>query len=116
MQQMFCIHFFKRLGPQKNIFWSYGRGGQGKAFYSLQPFSCPFLVRPLVKACHFIASYNFPMSFQNLSTYPLSDPNSWLENPLQDPPPRKGTKMGCLLWRRDPFLEQVLGQRKGEMI
>ena len=24
--------------------------------------------------------------------------------------------MGCLLWRRDPFLEQVLGQRKGEMI
>ena len=92
MQQMFCIHFFKRLGPPKNIFWSYGRGGQGKAFYSLQPFSCPYLVRPLVKACHFRASYNFPMSFQNLSTYPLSDPNSWLENHLQDPP-RKGTKM-----------------------
>ena len=87
MQQMLCIHFFKRLGPQKNIFWSYGRGRQGKAFYSLQPFSCPFLVRPLVEACHFIASYNFPMSFQNLSTYPLSDPNSLLENPLQDPPP-----------------------------
>ena len=61
----------------------------GKAFYSLQPFSCPFLVRPLVKACHFIASYNFPMSFQNLSTYPLSDPNSWLENHLQDPPPKR---------------------------
>ena len=95
MQQMFCIHFFKRLGPPKNIFWSYGRGGQGKAFYSLQPFSCPFLVRPLVKACHFIASYNFPMSFQNLSTYPLSDPNSWLENHLQDPP-RKGTKIGMV--------------------
>ena len=29
------------------------------------------------------------MSFQNLSAYPLSDPNSWLENPLQDPPPEK---------------------------
>ena len=29
------------------------------------------------------------MSFQNLSTYPLSDPNSWLENHLQDPPPEK---------------------------
>ena len=94
MQQMFCIHFFKRLGPPKNIFWSYGRGGQGKAFYSLQPFSCPFLVRPLVTACHFIASYNFPMSFQNLSTYPLSDPNSWLENPLQDPPPKRNQDPG----------------------
>ena len=94
MQQMFCIHFFKRLGPKKNIFWSYGRGGQGKAFYSLQPFSCPFLVRPLVKACHFIASYNFPMSFQNLSTYPLSDPNSWLENHLQDPPPKRNQDPG----------------------
>ena len=96
MQQMLCIHFFERLGPPKNIFWSYGRGGQGKAFYSLQPFSCPFLVRPLVTACHFIASYNFPMSFQNLSTYPLSDPNSWLENHLQDPPPRKGTKISYI--------------------
>ena len=27
-----------------------------------------------------------------------------------------GKRRGCLLWRRDPFLEQVLGQRKGEMI
>ena len=99
MQQMLCIHFFKRLGPQKNIFWSYGRGRQGKAFYSLQPFSCPFLVRPLVEACHFIASYNFPMSFQNLSTYPLSDPNSLLENPRQDPPPKRNqdVRTWCVL-------------------
>ena len=28
----------------------------------------------------------------------------------------RGKHRGCLLWRRDPFLEQVSGQRKGEMI
>ena len=87
--------FFQAAWPPKNYSMVIWKGRQGKAFYSLQPFSCPFLVRPLVEACHFIASYNL-MSFQYLSTYPLSDPNSWPENPLQDPPPPKRNQDGLL--------------------
>ena len=68
---------------------SYGRGPQGEAFYSLQHFSRPFLVRPLGWGESFYSQLLFSYVFLKPIRLPPQWPQFLAKIPCKTPPPKK---------------------------